>query len=82
MSKVEEKVNGLGGKGNLIDSVRDKLQNYYGIDVKCNSGNLQKMKTSIAAALFHVASSVDSNWHDHCPVGKDGECQYNTDKVN
>ena len=61
---------GLGGKAKLTGSVIDKLQHYYGIAVRSNSGNLQKMKTSIAAALFHAASSVDHNWHDHCPLEK------------
>ena len=79
--KLKKRVKGLGGKGKLTDSVIDKLQNYYGIAVRNNSGDLQKMKTSIAAALFHVASSADHVWHDHCPIGKDSWCQYNADNM-
>ena len=80
--KLKKRVKGLGGKGKLTDSVIDKLQNYYGIAVRNNSGDLQKMKPSIAAALFHVASSADHVWHDHCPIGKDSWCQYNADMAN
>ena len=50
-------VKNLGGRGKLTNKLIDKLQNYYGIAVKSNVGNLQGMKKAINASLFHVASS-------------------------
>ena len=40
------------------------------------------MKKAIHATLFHVASSANNNWHDHCPVDDSTWCKYNYDKVN
>ena len=70
----------LGGKGKLTNKTIDRLQNYYGIAVRANAGNMEQMKKSIHASLFHVASSKDNNWHDHCPTGKDSWCRYQSDK--
>ncbi|GFU36046.1 uncharacterized protein TNCV_4191471 [Trichonephila clavipes] len=39
--KTKEK--GLGGKGKLSDSFIDKIQNYYGIAIRSNIGNLEEM---------------------------------------
>ena len=57
----------LGGKGKLTNKTIDRLQNYYGIAMRGNSGHPETMKTAIHATLFHVASSKDNDWHDHCP---------------
>ena len=45
---------GLGGKGKLTDSQIDKLQNYYGIAIRFNVGNLSGMKKAIQLALCIV----------------------------
>ena len=59
----------------------DRLQNYYGIAVRSNVGNLEGMKAAIHASLFHVASSEKNQWHQHCPDGGDSWCSYKSDKV-
>ncbi|GFW87037.1 uncharacterized protein TNCV_1922631 [Trichonephila clavipes] len=41
LKNISEK--GLGGKGNLRDNFIDKLQNYYGIDIRSNTKNLANM---------------------------------------
>ena len=66
---LKKKVKGLGGAGRLTDATIDKLQNYYGISVRRNIGDLENMKKSIHASLFHVALSTKNCWHDHCPQG-------------
>ena len=38
---------GLGEKGKLTDNMIDKLQNYYGIAIRSNKGNLEKMESNI-----------------------------------
>ena len=59
--KVQTKDKGKGkvtkAKSRLTDSVIDKLQNYFGIALRSNVGDLQKMQDAILASLFHVASS-------------------------
>ena len=41
----------MGGKGRLTDSMIDKLQNYYGIAIRSNSGNLPAMKSAVLPQL-------------------------------
>ena len=69
----------LGGKGKLTYNIIDKLQNYYGIAVRSNIGDLEGMKKAISASLFHVASSAKENWHVHCPDGESSWCQFKKD---
>ena len=66
----------------MTDAIIDKLQNYYGIAIRSNPGDLKSMKSAIHAGLFHVASSKNNNRHDHCPEGADSWCLHNRDKAN
>ena len=59
----------------------DKLQNYYGIAIRSNCGNLGPMKKAIHATLFHCASSENKKWHTHCPKGEDSWCGFMRDKA-
>ena len=71
----------LGGKGKLTNKTIDTLQNYYGIAVRTNVGNLKGMQNNICAALFHVASSKTENYHSaYCPPGESSWCKYQRDK--
>ena len=72
----------LGGRGKLTDSLIDKLQNYYGIAIRSNVGNLAGMKKAIHASLMHCASSEACPLHDHCPTGNASWCKYQKDKAN
>jgi len=72
-------VKNLGGRGKLTDKTIDRLQNYYGIAVRGNVGDLPGMKAAIHTTLFHVASSKDNNWHDHCPKGVSSWCRFQKD---
>ncbi|GFY15733.1 uncharacterized protein TNCV_1283781 [Trichonephila clavipes] len=62
--------------GKLTDSIIDRLQNYYGIDVRSNVGNLSGLQKNVIAALFHCSSSVEKPMHGQCPIGKDSWCYY------
>lgn len=70
------------GRGELKDDVIDRLQNYYGIAIRSNVGDLKAMKAAVFAALFHVASSEKKQWHDHCPKGSASWCGYQRDISN
>ncbi|GFY17579.1 uncharacterized protein TNCV_3519341 [Trichonephila clavipes] len=62
--------------GKLTDSFIDRLQNYYGIAVRSNVGNLSGLQQNVIAALFHCSSSVEKPMHGQCPIGKDSSCYY------
>ena len=82
LRKLKKETKGLGGKGKLTDSMIDKLQNYYGIAIRSNSGNLKSMKRDILASLWHCASTVSRSFHNaYCPPGKDSWCGYMQDKA-
>lgn len=47
----------------------DKLQNYCGIVIRFNVGDLNGMKKAICSSFFHCASSERRDLHNHCPTG-------------
>ncbi|GFS69521.1 uncharacterized protein TNCV_3893911 [Trichonephila clavipes] len=63
-------------KGKLTDSFIDRLQNYYGIAVRSNVGNLSGLQQNVIVALFHCSSSVEKPMHGQCPIGKDSSRYY------
>ncbi|GFY32462.1 uncharacterized protein TNCV_3559701 [Trichonephila clavipes] len=70
LRKLKSKNKNLSGKGKLTDSFIDRLQNYYGIAVRSNVGNLSGLQQNVIAALFHCSSSVEKPMHGQCPIGK------------
>ncbi|GFW86392.1 uncharacterized protein TNCV_4331761 [Trichonephila clavipes] len=63
LRKLKCKNKNLSGKGKLTDSCIDRLQNYYGIAVHSNVGNLSGLQQNVIAALFHCSSSVEKPMH-------------------
>ena len=83
LRNLKKREKGLGGRGRLTDAMIDRLQNFFGLAIRQNVGNLEGMKAGVLASLFHVASSKSNNWHyPHCPTGPDSWCKYNIDKPN
>ncbi|GFV04233.1 uncharacterized protein TNCV_918541 [Trichonephila clavipes] len=76
LRKLKSKNKNLSGKGKLTDSFIDRLQNYYGIAVRSNVGNLSGLQQNVIAALFHCSSSVEKPMHGQCPIGKDSWFYY------
>ena len=70
---------GLAGKGRQTDAKIDILQNYYGLAIRENLGDVQDMAKYIEASLFHVASTADNPQHHPRPEGKDSWCGYQRD---
>ncbi|GFX80469.1 uncharacterized protein LOC101238613 [Trichonephila clavipes] len=54
VASIKKTTKGLGGKNKLTDKLIDRIQNYYGIAIRNNVGNLQKMMSSVIAAFFTV----------------------------
>ena len=83
LRKLKKSVKGLGGRGRLTDATIDRLQNYFGMSIRQNAGNLKEMQSAARATLFHVASSENNNYHfPHCPTGPNSWCRFNRDKAN
>ncbi|GFV18843.1 uncharacterized protein TNCV_4757301 [Trichonephila clavipes] len=78
--KLEDKKS-LGGRNRLTDAEIDKLQRYYGLAIRNNSGNLSAMKQAIWAILFHKISTDLNPQHGLCPLGDDSWCGYNRSKL-
>ena len=81
LRKLKKEDSKLGGKGKLTNHMIDKLQNYYGIAIRSNVGNLEGMKKAVAASLFHCASSDKRPLHEHCPPGDSSWCAYQQGKA-
>ena len=83
LRNLKKREKGLGGKGKLTNNIIDRLQNYYGIAIRENKDNLNAMQAATRAALFHVASSKDKNYHDtYCPKGSNSWCKFQKDKAD
>ncbi|GFS61934.1 uncharacterized protein TNCV_2592331 [Trichonephila clavipes] len=76
LRKLKTKNKGLSGKGKLTDNFIDRLQNYCGIAVRSNVGNLNAMQQNVIAALYHCASSDKKPMHGQCPIGKESWCYF------
>ena len=81
LRNLKKNVKGLGGRGRLTDSIIDRFQNYYGIAIRSNVGDIENMKKAIYAVLLHVSSSQKNNWLDQCPNGEKSWCRYKRDKA-
>lgn len=55
-----------GKKGRLTDVVIDSLQNYYGLAIRRNKNDLDKMKKDIWSIYYHKSSTDDQPRHDSC----------------
>ena len=73
---------GLAGKGRLTDGKIDVLQNYYGLAIRENLTDVDKLAKAIEASLYHVASTNEKPQHDLCPDGDDSWCGYKQDREN
>ncbi|GFW33725.1 uncharacterized protein TNCV_4051741 [Trichonephila clavipes] len=76
LRKLKNLQKGLGGKGKLTDKFIDTLQNYFGIAIRSNVGNLSNMQTAVIAAFFHCCSTDKKPMHGQCPSGSDTWCKY------
>ena len=91
LSTLRKTVKGLGGTGRLNGAMVDKIQNYYGVAIRRNTGkDINTMKSAIWG-LFHVASHgqkppdgtvIRNEWHDHCERGAKGWCKFQQDISN
>ena len=60
---------GLVGKEKLTNTKTDTMQNYFGIALRSNVGNLAAMKSACMASIYHICG-----YHDIYPKSADTWC--------
>jgi len=73
---------GISGKGRLTDKAITTLQNYYGMAIRHNTGNLPAMRKAIGAVLYHCSDIKDETVrHQFCPKSDNSWCKWRSDKI-
>ena len=67
---------GAQGFGQLIKTTMGRLEEFYYLAVRGDTGNFDKMYDAVWASLCHASSTYEKPRHDHCPVGADSWCFY------
>ena len=77
-----EKIIKLTGKGKLTESIINSLQNYYGLAIRGNKGQLYPMIKAVAAVLHYCTDFREREFrHRYCPAGTDSWCKFKLDKL-
>ena len=72
----------LSGRGKLTDNIINSMQNFYGMAIRKNSGQLYPMKKAIGAILFHCTDIKNQELrHRMCPRDEETWCKYQLDKL-
>ena len=72
----------LSGRGKLTDKVINSLQNYCGMAIRQNKGDLYKMKKAVGAVLWHCTAFDDDDFrHRFCPVSENTWCKWDIVKL-
>ena len=72
----------IGGAGRLTDKVIDSIQNYYGLAICRNKGNLQGMKNAVIPILHHLVKDETlrlEEQHSFCSKDETTWCKYSKD---
>ena len=72
----------ISGTGRLTKKVIDELQNYYGMGIRSNVGDLHGIMMALQATLHHMTSTDDQPFHHKCPEGENCWCSYNKAKAH
>ena len=65
---------GVGGAGRLTQDTIKRIQNYYGLAIRQNKGDLQGIKAAINAIMHHIIEHPQKSLafqHKYCPKGKE-----------
>ena len=66
-SQFEKKnTKGLGEKGKLTNIKKDTMENYFGLALRSNVGNLAAIKSACMASMYHKCG-----YHDNRPKSAD-----------
>ena len=68
----------IGGTNRLTDKMMNKMQCYFGQDIRGNTDSIYQMKKAIWAILWHcsVKEGTPSTRHQFCPKDDGTWCRY------
>lgn len=66
----------IGGHRRLTGVAIEQIAIYYGLAIRRNPGNLQKMLEAVWAVYWHLWSSNKEPKHGLCPVGESSWCKF------
>ena len=66
----------ISSTGRHTKKVIDKLQDYYGMALRSNVGDLRGMIMAVQVTLHHMTSTDDRPVHHMCPEGENSWCSY------
>ena len=67
----------LAGRGKLTEKVINSMQNFYGLAIRSNTGNLYAMRKAVYAILFHFTDTPNlATRHMFCPREQNSWCKY------
>lgn len=81
LRKLKKKNKGIGGKGKLTDVLVNKMQNYFGIALRNNTGSVEVMSKAIWSSFYHLCAKDTHPLHTKCPRGADSWCFYQRAKA-
>jgi len=80
LKKTNKKIGGRG-PGKLTDKLINDLTNYYGLAIRRNPNNLEKMENDVWATFDHKISTNERPMHQRCPSGSDSWCKWRKAEV-
>ena len=71
----------ISGRGKLTEKAINTFQNYFGMAIRQNTGNLYQMKKCVWAVLYHNTTiSDESERHKFCPREANSWCLWQVSK--
>jgi len=68
--------------GQLTDQLINKLQNYFGLALRNNLNDIEKMHRAVLAILYHRSSSDNKPMHQYCPKSAASWSGWQRDRKN
>ncbi|XP_039304885.1 uncharacterized protein LOC120359029 [Solenopsis invicta] len=75
VKKKNKKIGGHG-PGKLTDKLINELTIYYGLAIRRNPHDVEKMRNDVWATFYHKMSTNETPQHERCPSGPNSWCKW------
>ncbi|KYN06618.1 hypothetical protein ALC62_02428 [Cyphomyrmex costatus] len=75
VKKTNKKIGGRG-PGKLTDKLINELTVYFGLAIRRNPHNVEKMRNDVWATFYHKISTNEKPQHEYCPSGSNSWCKW------
>ncbi|KYN03416.1 hypothetical protein ALC62_05734 [Cyphomyrmex costatus] len=78
LRKAKKTNKNIGGRGagKLTDKLINELGTYYGLAIRRNSNDLEKMVDDVWTIFYHKISTNEKPMHERCPSGPNSWCKW------